>query len=336
MRHYLRTWRRPKHICFVLVYFTLLTTGITARSSEAVEATVVYLGMRLEQAKTVEQRFAALTEIRKHAKSPKMSSLLDQVADHTRDANAGIRCTAVLALAQISFEHKTDCPRELIAALVDPDSEIRRAAYENIVEEVYASLPDNTAEIAQIVTSEEKFRDVRAAGPMLLQYYSKDKVSEIKLLKKAITDKDYFVQNNAAAALLARDDSVDLAISFFCRSAFDDFNREFYSTKLGWSKIEDADELAVFQQFHYKKLRDVAKKHPTELLRELSKRLNRKNKEIVDSALAQSTDRGTTADDAQHDYIDQLILFPKNQNFKVLELVLFALDQIHASSSKSQ
>jgi hypothetical protein len=312
-----------------------LFNDVAVKSAEIDETSVALLGLRLKHAETTDVRFDALMAIREHAKSPKMPSLLKQVADNCNDTDVGVRCAAVLALAQISYEHATSCPRELIAALIDSDSEIRRAAYENIIPDRYSTLPDNVLEIAQLIVDEEKYRDVRAKGPTLLQYYSKDKKSESKLLIKAISDRDFFVRNNAAAAMLARGTSLDLAIEFYCQSVFEDINREFYSTKLGWDKIEDAEELAVFQKFQYKKLKDdVTKKYPIELLQELTKRLTKKDRVIVKSALEEmkqelkTTKSSALEDVAKLEHLNTLKVFSRHSNPQVSELAQAAIDHL--------
>jgi hypothetical protein len=325
--------RRGQTACFAAACASIFVSGFSAHGDKVTDATVAFLGRRLDSAATTNERFVVLVEIREHAESSAMPTLLESIAKQTQDSDTAVRCAAVLALAHIAFEHSTECPRELVSALIDRDAEVRRAASENIIPAEYAKVPANAVEVGRTVLNNDKYRAQRATTVTLLGYCDRDTKNVDRLIVRALSDRDFLVRNNAAAAMLSRGYRISSALAFFVENAFGDLEREFYSAKVGWDDISAEDELAAFQSMHIGLLKKAAQEHPFEVLMALSKRLDAEEQiattAVLESARLLSTGgKHTAADNKRRELESQLAILKRDSNSQAAELAEFAIRQL--------
>jgi hypothetical protein len=327
------SFQRCRTASFVAACVAMLLSGISARGEKITDTAVAFLGRRLDSAATGDERLVVLLEIRKHAASSAMPSLLEPIAKHADDADAGVRCAAVLVLAQIAFEHKTKCPSELVSALIDREPEVRRAASENILPEEYASIPANALEVGRTVLNSDRYRAQRATTITLLRYCDRDKRSVDRLIVRGLSDRDFLVRNNAAAAMISRGHRLSSALTFFVEAAFGEIEREFYSAKVGWDDITAEDELAAFHSMHIALLKKAAQEHPFDVLTALSKRLDAENQKAVATALESARSlpiggEGLETNSRWRDLEAQLAMLKRDSNSEAAELAGIAIRQL--------
>ncbi|MBA3480310.1 MAG: HEAT repeat domain-containing protein [Pirellulales bacterium] len=243
---------------------------------------------RLKQAHSDNEQLEVLEEIRKNASIEGSPRLLELISDSALDRDPEVRFAAVLALAQISYEHKTFCPESLISALLDLDAEVRRAAHENIIPEAYIGLPKNTLSVAKQALREERYRDIRASCATILQYTRLDEEAT-RLLIDAMSDRDFLVRNNAAAALYRHVAALEKVAEFYVAVALCEIkDRNFYSSTLGWDEL-GSDFIAMLRPLAMRRLNEMAMKHPDIVSKMLVKRLQSKDQRNITIALAQIT-----------------------------------------------
>jgi HEAT repeat protein len=294
----------------------------------AEEPSVESIGRRLERSEDPREREAILLLIKRMAKLPDTTRLINSISVCTRDPDAGVRCAAVLAFAHITFENKTDCPEALVDALLDSDPEVRRAAMENIIPDVYDSLPANTLEVAEKALTEERYRDIRAACPTLLQHSALN-ARATGLLIQAMSDKDHLVCSNAAAALYAHGLAMDEVIRFYSDAALAPLERrKFYTSKLGWDEL--SNEFAIMLRGHYRqRIYQAAEKYPQSVEREFFKRIKSNNRKVAKSALAQIASGTSLPERLVYEFrspgfVRELELLAQNPDSNVSELAQMA------------
>jgi HEAT repeat protein len=120
--------------------------------------------------------------------------------DLLRDDDAGVRCTAIHSVAVIEYCMKKSklCPREFVAALFDPDPEVRSlaASYVSIFEEFPL---DCLPRCLALTASNDPV--VRMAAATCLYHFGWASRMALPELTRLCGDEDWFVRHNAANSL---------------------------------------------------------------------------------------------------------------------------------------